>query len=372
MGGLSDPIAIIHAGNSANGLAYIPTSGLDKNYYLAFDITLGSTWTAIGSGAVSFTGTLDGRGHTITVPSGGTTITPSLAGYAYDTAGLFGFINGSSARITDLTLAGGTFTTAVQAGNGLVMGGIVGWMSDGTILNCAVRINIDQNSPDAASGSIGGIAGISAGTIQNCYSTGAINVIIPSSVHGNLVSVGGIVGDNSNTIENCYSTGNISGSSYETSAGGIAGSNSSSVPIRYCYATGNVTGYSPGSDAGFYGGIVGRTTDIENCVALNGNIATTDTSPNRGRVYGNGIIYSTFADNYGRTDMQVNNTAGSWISNATGIDGGNVSMGTTSTQANNSAWWTSPAGWTINPTVAAASDGSPWIWGANLPKLYWE
>jgi parallel beta-helix repeat protein len=367
-----DPIAITSLSELEEIGTYSATLGYD--YILVNNITLGSTWTAIGDGTDPFTGNLDGRGHTITVPSGGTTITPQSAGL-YDVAGLFGNINDPSALITDLTLAGGAFT-AVPGSAGVVMGGIVGWMSDGTIQNCAVRININQNSPNAASGEIGGIAGYSAGIIQNCYSSGAIDVILPSSASSEIVWVGGIAGGNDGTIENCYSTGNISGSSYETSAGGIAGWHSSSV-ISYCYATGNVTGYSPGSTAGYYGGIVGQavttTMGIGNCVALNGNIATTDTIPNLGRVCGDSTFFP-LADNYGRDDMQVNNTTGSWTSNATGIDGGDVSMGTATTEANTELWWRTLGpgpDWSFS-AAGAGTPANPWEWGGNLPKLYWE
>jgi hypothetical protein len=347
---------------------------LSCEYALANDITLGSTWIAMGDATYPFTGTLDGRGHTITVPSGGTTITPQVLGSINDSAGLFGSINGSSALITDLTLAGGAFTAVVNAGNGLVMGGIVGWMSAGTILNCAVRISIIQNSLNAASGEIGGIAGsnASAGIIQNCYSSGAIDVTLPSV--SEIVYVGGIAGDNTGTITNCYSTGNISGSSYETSAGGIAGHHTSTVPIRYCYATGNVTGDSPGSNAGYYGGIGGQVTAvIENCVALNGSIFTTDSIINRGRIYFTASTPSCNY-NYGRYDMNP----GPWTyyNSINGRDGGDVSMGTSPTEANSQAWWEST---TIGPVWTISSEGSgndatPWEWDSDrtLPKLYWE
>jgi hypothetical protein len=350
----------------AGAEAYIPTSGLGKHYYLAFDLTLGSTWTAIGSDPTPFTGTLDGRRHTITV-SGTTTVTHTGSSYSA-TAGLFGYIYGGT--VENLTLTGGTFTATVDP-TGISMGGIAGVLEAGTIENCAVEVYIIQNNPLAGSARVGGIAGYNYGAIRNCYSSGNVTVIFGSSTY-----VGGIAGSNYNhsvnsgTIQNCYSTGDISGkTTYDQVAyvGGIAGASDSDT-VSYCYAAGDITGESYTGNS-FCGGIVGSSiylTNIDHCVALNGNI-TKDGSTRIGRV--SGYSSSSGTDpNYGRDNMQMNSTTHSWTNSTANIDGGDVTM----TQANTSGWWTSPAGWTINPTVAAATNTNPWIWGTNLPKLYWE
>jgi hypothetical protein len=351
------------------------TGGLDKYYFLAADITLGATWNAIGANAsppAAFTGALDGRSHTITVPPGGTTITPEVSGSSVR-AGLFAYINNSGALITDLTLAGGAFTATVQTGQELDMGGIVGELRDGVIQNCAVRIDINQNSLNAERGSIGGIAGTNTfGIIKNCYNTGNITGNVATGP-ANYVQVGGIAGANNHDIQNCYNTGHITGSSYLTYVGGIAGDGQA---VTFCYTTGNITGTNYGTiNAGYYGGIMGGVSGsgigIKNCVALNGNIFNTGSGPQVGRIYGASSGTPALTDNYGRDDMQLNNTANSWTNSTTGIDGGNVTM----TAANTQAWWqtagTGP-GWTIeNP--GDGSDINPWEWGSNnLPKLYWE
>jgi len=194
--------------------------------------------------------------------------------------------------------------------------------------------------------------------------------------------VGGIAGSNADnlgnigTIQNCYSTGDISGKTTTNSdayVGGIAGAVSNSADsVSYCYATGDITGESFTGNS-FCGGIAGSSelTLTDHCVALVGNI-TKDGSTKLGRV--SGFSSSTSGVyNYGRIDMQRNGGSYAWSHIGTAlIDGGDVP----SSDYNAQTWWgtSSPsgAGWTIHPTVAAASVSSPWIWGTNLPKLYWE
>jgi hypothetical protein len=370
------PIAITHAGNSARGLAYIPTSGLNKHYYLAFDLTLGSTWTAMGKETTPFTGSLDGRRHTITVPPGGTTITPVMIHTGtpdFRGAGLFGLIDDASAIVENLTLAGGMLSannTTVSSGDNFNVGGFAGILDHGTIQNCAVKVSISQTVPSGANGNIGGIAGNSVGngTIQNCYSSGGI-----TGNSGSYVYVGGIAGNNGNNIVNCYSTGAVSAAATTfAAAGGIAGDFGGGI-VANCYSTGAV---SANASSHYAGGIAGQCTGsstILNSMALGPSI-TTPAGNNLNRICG--TSGGSISNNYGRSDMLNGTSPGSWTLNTTtGRDGGDVSMGTGSGQANNHGWWMSPgpAGWTIE-AEGDGNDSSPWEWDSDrtLPKLYWE
>ncbi|MDR1625148.1 MAG: hypothetical protein LBT33_01290, partial [Spirochaetia bacterium] len=77
----------------------------------------------------------------------------------------------------------------------------------------------------------------------------------------------------------------------------------------------------------------------------------------------NSPISLTTGSNYGNYDM----TGGTWISNATGTDGADVTLST----AANKNWWTGTAGWTIG---APGSETSPWVWDSanSRPKLWFE
>ena len=174
-------------------------------YALGRDIDAGitSTWNSgagfqpIGAGN-SFTGNLDGQGHTI--------------------SGLF--INRTSVQNVALIgylAAGGTVSNV-----GVIGASITGWEM------------------------VGGIVGTNYGTVSNVYSSG--------SVTATSAGAGGLVGYNFQTLSNGYSNSSVSGPLY---VGGAVGLNNSRVPagptagsISQVYATGAVTGTggSPSSD----------------------------------------------------------------------------------------------------------------------------
>jgi hypothetical protein len=92
-------------------------------------------------------------------------------------------------------------------------------------------------------GCIGSVAGINAGTVTRCYSTGAVT--------GNW-RVGGLVGYNdSGDVTQCYSTGAVSGSA---DIGGLVGCNYFG-DVTQCYSTSAVTGPWPFDSS--VGGLVG-------------------------------------------------------------------------------------------------------------------
>jgi len=120
---------------------------------------------------------------------------------------------------------------------------------------------------------IGGIAGESSGTIENCFNkSGRVRAVSPYNLH-----VGGIVGmgwDTSSTIKNCYNTSDVSASSTarhffdgssdsnNATVGGILGSGG--ITVQTSYNTGKVSAHSYARSASA-GGIAGGCTKIENC-----------------------------------------------------------------------------------------------------------
>lgn len=136
-------------------------------------------------------------------------------------------------------------------GDGYI-GGITGYMADGTIENC---YNTFSASSKIGFNRIGGICGRQEnGLINKCYNTGNL---ITSSV------VGGIVGvSDSGEVSNCYNTGNIDSTGYDV--GGICGAGRN---IKNCFNTGTVRGYTQ-----TIGGIVGDSYSITpvNCFYVSG------------------------------------------------------------------------------------------------------
>ena len=117
-------------------------------------------------------------------------------------------------------------------------------------------------------GDVGGVCGISYGTISNCYNTGRVS--------GNDKNVGGVCGTSYGTITNCYNTGAVSSNS--SRVGGVCGDNDEK--ISNCYNTGTVSG------ANAVGGVSGRNCNIiTNCYNV-GTVRATGNNPNVGGVCG--------------------------------------------------------------------------------------
>ena len=212
---------------------------LDKN----IDLT-GKDWTPIGTDYDnSYKGTFDGGGHTIT---------------------------------------GLTFTTNDE------YAGLFGWLNRAGTVKNVVMEDVQITSNQIYGGSIGGVAGYSWGTIENCsvsgsvsgtvYVGGVVGAQIDGSITGcsssatvkGMVDVGGVAGqtNSSATLTACYATGNVIieiDPVKNISGGGLVGMNAGSSLLS-CYATGNVT--STGSSTGYMhiGGFLGNNyTTVTAC-----------------------------------------------------------------------------------------------------------
>ena len=192
---------------------------LDKN----IDLT-GKDWTPIGTDYDnSYKGTFDGGGHTIT---------------------------------------GLTFTTNDE------YAGLFGWLNRAGTVKNVVMEGVQITSNQIYGGSIGGVAGYSWGTIENCSVSGSVS---------GTVYVGGVVGAQiGGSITGCSSSATVKGT---TDVGGVAGQTNSSATLTACYATGNVTleidpirNISGGGLVGFNGG-----NGLWACYAT-GNVTSTGSS----------------------------------------------------------------------------------------------
>jgi The GLUG motif. len=209
--------------SSAN-LASLLTTCLAGSFTLDQDIDLSaSSWTPIGSSATPFTGTIDGNGHTITV-----SIPASSTGYQ-------GFIAclGAAGVVKNLNL-NVVFSSAAAMD---INGGLVAY-NYGTIEHCSVSGTVTN----ALNGYTGGIAGVNAGIVNECYNTATVT---------STWYAGGLVGKNKGTIKNSYARCTVTCNGTAQEDGVLVGLNEGGT-ITNCYAVGSVALASA-----YYGKIVG-------------------------------------------------------------------------------------------------------------------
>ena len=209
----------------------------DINITLTADIDLtGKDWTPIGTDYDnSYKGTFDGGGHTIT----GLTFTTND-----EFAGLFGWLN-RAGTVKNVVMEG------VQITNNQIYGGSIGGVAGyswGTIENCSVSGSVSGTVY------VGGVVGAQiGGSITGCSSSATVK---------GTVDVGGVAGqtNSSATLTACYATGNViieMAPKKNIAGGSLVGMNAGSSLLA-CYATGNVT--STGSSTGYVhiGGFLGN------------------------------------------------------------------------------------------------------------------
>ena len=182
---------------------------------LTEDIDLnGEAWTPIGIGEVvywgirSYSGTFDGKGHTIKNLS---------IDRSAQNVGLFGYVYGGTIR--NLTVLGSVKGTGYT-------GGIAGAADGGTFENCANLCEVQGGTTE--NDTTGGIIGFAPFgdnlIVRDCYNVGSI-----TGRHA-----GGIIGQCINwleTIRNCYNAGTVTGTA---NVGAIIG-NYSFDKISNCY-----------------------------------------------------------------------------------------------------------------------------------------
>ena len=167
-----------------------------SHFILGNDIDASSLSRPIGNFTTAFTGTFDGRGHSVK--------NLSLSQSAEDEpTGLFGVLAGATVRdlgVIDADIHGTLLT-----------GALAGLLKSATVERC-----FSTGAVAATSVCTGGLVGENEyGSITDCYS--AADVSNPGDY-----AVGGLVGKNRGTITNTYATGHISGLDY---VGGLVGAN---------------------------------------------------------------------------------------------------------------------------------------------------
>ena len=312
----------------------------DINITLTDDIDLtGIDWTPIGIDYNhQYTGTFDGGGHTIT----GLAVTGSD-----QYAGLFGRI-GSGGTVKNVTLKDVKIESNHSSGN---VGGVAGW-SYGTLENCSVSGSV---SGSGSSSDVGGVVGYQmGGSITGCSSSATVK---------GTQRAGGMAGATNSgaSLTGCYATGDVTlvsndiGTCY---AGGVVGNNGLSSTLKACYAWGSVTG-SKSSGTVYVGGVTGSNDlgTLTACYHAKGTVSGPDgtTGGVAGRnfkdsMFGGGIITACYWGGNGQTQ---------------GIGEDQVGTGGT-TQVTDDLWQNALA------HMNAALNESGWTYrlgGGNLPEL---
>lgn len=301
-----------------------------------------TNFSPIGNSPNYFLGSYDGGGYTIDH------IKISLPSTDY--VGMFGFVN-SGGSIKNIKL------TNVNISGKLHVGGLVGWVYYGSVLNCSSTGTV------GGTGDLGGLVGVNYhSSVTTCMST--------ASVTGESY-VGGLVGSNYfATVSNSYSTGNVSGTVER--AGGLVGFNSNSSTVSGSYSTGNVNGGTR------IGGLVGynlATSVVSDCystgnasgtIEVGGLIGRSDNSSisksySVGSVSGTSSVggFAGYNDNqvigiFWNTDVYSSPAVGGGTS--TGV------AGKTTAQLKQQATFTN---WDFTSTWEIAE-------GVSYPKLQWQ
>lgn len=235
---------------------------LSQSYALCSNIILTGEWTPIGDENAPFTGNFDGRGYEISGLNVNITGDESSNSFIFGySAGLFGYVSGSS--ISGVTVSGSVSLKLSGQVEGHA-GGIVGFMEDGSITDCRNLCSVTvetQSTTDA-----GGIAGVFYGTeLGRCCNQG--------NIYGKGIAAqcGGIAGVVASTVEDCYNTASIEAVSFsaddpylgQSFAGGITASGDT---ILRCYNTGKISSQSEVYAAS--GSIAGVCLALENCFFL--------------------------------------------------------------------------------------------------------
>lgn len=216
-------------------------------------------WTGIGQNKyptpAAYTGTFDGNRR-------------AVSGLKSE-AGLFGYV-GESGAIKNLDVSGEV--------TGSIAGGIVAILEKGIVENCSFAGSVTGTGTSGA----GGIAGRMQGAesiVRRCVNTARIENTC--SYYNSELKTGGIAGYTYGTIEDCYSTGAVVAKTDRTTnsgVGGITGTAYSGSLIKNVYNTGPVTGPENGIGA-IAGKIQGTVTNayyLQGCAvkAFGSGIAT--------------------------------------------------------------------------------------------------
>lgn len=247
-------------------------SDLTAHYALDADIDLfGRVFEPVGNGAEgAFTGSLDGRGHTIR----GLELDMPDSKYV----GLFGYLEGSvtNLKLSGVDIAGGRYVGAVAGNIGV----------GGSVTDCSVLSGSVSSAEYKVTVCVGGITGLCEGTLDRCSNAAAVtkyggnasvyayvgglagkaaealeisdsrNSGIVSTVYDYDAYTGGLIGQSVKKIrmQNCRNTGELQRGAR---TGGLLGSATDTAEIYSCSNAGRISGTGSSGDDYYRGGLIG-------------------------------------------------------------------------------------------------------------------
>ena len=203
---------------------------------IAPDLTPRRTITQKGVG-LSFTGTFDGKGHTLH------NLTLHNRDKPTSYVGLFGIV-GERGQVVNLALVNVNITGVTYKFQGAIA--TLAGYNLGSISDCYVTGKATGDDD------IGGLVGKNEGAITTCCTSVEVT---GDKVYG----IGGLVGCNQGTITNCYACGPVVGRGRCGMLGGLAGVSYRDGSITYSYSTGPV---SSGKGSFDLGGFVGKNAGV--------------------------------------------------------------------------------------------------------------
>lgn len=235
----------------------------DRYVKLMGNITLTGEWIPSGGvGTYSFNGTFDGNGYTIE----GMTIGSKEEPGNYQTAAFFGYLYGATVKnlaLSNVSIYNGNMNISRTYTGGIAgcaeaqsnidncsvtgtisnlalssyVGGLVAQHTKGLVTNCWTDVTIDGTATESwcYAGGLFGIA--NRVTIINGYTLGDITA---TTSNMNKACIGGLAGMQAGAMINCYAAGeNIISTSVTTDIGGIAGRNTGIGVLFDSYSNSN-------------------------------------------------------------------------------------------------------------------------------------
>ncbi|HZR33803.1 MAG TPA: hypothetical protein VFA75_00405 [Nevskia sp.] len=372
---------------SANDLQGIQNN-LSGTYVLVSDVSLTSAFTPLGGAGSPFTGSFDGRGHTITgltlstssgnaglfaqIGAGGKVSRLRITGanlQGNGSTGTIGVLAGVSSGIISQVYVEGAITTAA-GGQALDEGGLVG-RNVGQITNAASGVNVSASNTNYLH--LGGLAGFNGGAISGSTASGAVAAANGNNNNGQY-TLGGLVGSNTGSTTRSSAIGAVVGNNAGGAAGGLAGYNSGSINSSYARGSvdtisinGGLVGWNQGgtiADAyaaglvtGTAGGNAGGLVELDD---LGGSITR---SYAVGGVSGSGV--GGLVDRIGYGGGSVMASYWDIQTSGTSASAGGTGLTTAQLQAT-----TLPSGfgsaWITGPTWASAIGKYPQLWQVPL------
>lgn len=277
--------------------------------------------------------------------------------FAPSVGGLIGVHKGGG-RV-DQCFATGNVRVSLLDANG---GGLIGWNS--AQVSCSYATGSVTST--RSNSTLGGLVGLNGwddsesptrrGEVWECYATGNVDGTSCAQVNA-----GGLIGKNEYTVNNCYSTGNVTagnGSRPEVRAGALIGEQRPHIleikddndkvvdkveydgaKVTNSYATGNVfvkklgigtSGRASGIASSYEKGTIEHCVALGQSVEIDGNFLSSGIAPGsydeQSRI---GSKTATLSYNYARSDMTVDGKTKSDDANISGVQGGNIPIGST-------------------------------------------